>query len=82
MEFIRRSKKHGFVVVKRDDPSELHFDEKTGTVRIIVSRDSSQVRVVSATPVIMSRRVRRDIKKVDIEKSDEKKASKLTACGV
>lgn len=73
MEFIRRRKKHGFVVVKRDDPSELHFDEKTGTVRIIVNRDSSGVRVVSATPVIMPRRVRRDIKKVDMVKFDEKR---------
>lgn len=82
MEFIRRNKRHGFVVVKRDDPSELHFDEKTGTVRIIINRGASEVRVVAATPVIMPRRVRRDIKKGDAEKSDEKKASKLTACGV
>ena len=82
MEFIRRSKRQGFVVVKRDSSSELHFDEKTGTVRIIVNRNSSGTRVVAATPVIMSRRVRRDIKKGDAEKSDEKRDSKMTACGV
>lgn len=82
MEFIKRNKKHGFVVVKRDDPSELHFDEKTGTVRIIIKTDASEVRVVSATPVIMPRRVKRDIKKVDIEKSDERLTATMTMCGV
>lgn len=82
MEIIKKCKKGGFVVVEGASPSEMHFDRKTGMIRILIKRDAPEVRVVAATPVIMPRRVRRDIKKGETEKSDEKKTAKLTACGV
>ena len=63
MDLIRKHHKKGTIIIKKNTSPKLYFDEDTGTVRIFVKTDDPNHSIFSATPVIMSNRFRRDIKK-------------------